>query len=392
MAQDYYKILGVEKGASQDEIKRAFRKLAHAHHPDKGNGNTEKFKEINEAYQVLSDPKRKQQYDNFGHNGYKNAQQYGGAGGPFGGGGNPFGDGVEFNFGGFSAGGGSPFGGDFGDIFSEVFGFGNGQGRSPRRRKGVDIEVQMSIEFEEAVFGVSKKITLEKQDTCNICSGSGAAPGTKISTCSKCHGRGSVTTSSRTIFGNVQSQILCDKCEGEGKVPEVVCSICSGTGVLRRPKVLEVNIPAGIDNGQRIRLQGEGEAGYKGSDPGDLFISIIVKKSKEFQREGQQLLKELPISFTQAALGDKVEVETLDGTIEIKIPAGTQSGKVLRVSGKGVPYINSTRRGDLLITVRVVIPTKLTKKEADIIKQLNDHGGEASKVPEKKDWKSYFGF
>ncbi len=372
MASNYYDILGISKSASAEEIKRAYRKKAHEHHPDKDSGNAEKFKEINEAYQVLSDSAKRQQYDQYGQTfdqaarnggGYQGAPGAGAGfgGNPFGG---DFGQGVEF---------------DLGDIFGDIFG--GRQERGQRVNHGVDLEMGITIEFEEAVFGVEKNLTLEKQDVCKTCSGSGAEPGTKIVTCPKCHGQGQIRTQRRTIFGNIASATTCDRCNGMGKIPESPCHTCNGSGVLRQEKTIMVKIPAGIDDGQRIRVTGEGEAGYRGSRPGDLYLAVKVRAHREFTRDGMNLLKELPISFTQAALGAKPIVKTLDGDIELKIPAGTQSGTVLRASGKGVPNINNPKsRGDLLITARVVIPKKLSKKEKGLLKQLAEERGETVEV------------
>lgn len=384
MAKDLYSILGVTKSASADEIKRAYRKKAHEFHPDKGTGNEEKFKEVNEAYQVLSDATKKQQYDTYGQT-FDQASRGGGAGGSgFGGfgGGNPF---EGFGFGDFSAQGGSAFGGDFGDIFSDLFG--GGQSRQSRRQRGVDLEMPISISFEESMHGVTKTISLEKTDACNVCNGSGAAPDTKVVTCSKCHGQGQILTQRRTVFGVMQQATQCDKCEGDGKIPEVPCSVCGGRGALRRTKTLEVNIPAGIDNGQRIRMQGEGEVGYKGSHFGDLFINVKVQESKDFRRDGFDLYKNLPVSFLQATLGAKIQLDTIDGKIEIKVPAGTQSETVLKVSGKGVPHVNSSKKGDLFLTVRVLVPNKLSKKEKELLSELAKLRGESVEV-DKGFWES----
>ncbi len=370
MAKDYYNILGVSKNSSADEIKRAYRKKAHEFHPDKGGGSPEKFKEVNEAYQVLGDQTKKQQYDTYGetfdqaarNGGYQQQQ-----------GGNPFG--------GFS---GADFGGmefDLGDIFGDMFG--GQQRQQSRRSRGIDLEMGLSINFEEAVFGVEKTLTLEKKDVCKTCSGLGAEPGTKVVTCPKCHGQGQIVTSRRTIFGNIQSRAACDRCEGTGKIPEVPCKTCGGSGSLRQEKTIEVKIPAGIDDGQRVRVSGEGEAGYRGSSPGDLYLSIRVKPHKDFKRDGNNLLKDLPISFTQAALGAKIIVKTLDGDIELKIPGSTQSGTVLKVKSHGVPHLNDPgRRGDLLITTHVVTPAKLSKKEKELLKQLAQERGESVEVDE----------
>lgn len=382
MAKDYYDILGVPKTASEDELKKAYRKLAHKYHPDKGQGNDAKFKEVNEAYQVLSNSEKRSQYDQYGQT-FEDAQRQGGAGpggyGGFGGqGGNPFGG---FGQGGFAE--GVEF--DLGDIFGDIFGS-RGQ-RQARRNRGIDLEMPVTISFEEAIFGVKRTLNLEKKDKCKTCEGSGAKPGTKVVTCPVCHGQGQIRTQRNTIFGAVQSAVACDRCGGDGKIPEVPCETCKGEGIKRQQKTLEVSIPAGIDNGQRIRVNGEGEVGYRGSEPGDLYLSIKVKPHKDFVRDGTTLLVSTPISFTQAALGAKVKVQTLDGEIELKIPAGTQPGKIFKVSGKGAPEVGTNRRGDLLITARVIIPSKLTKKEAELLKEIAESNGETVEV-NKSFWES----
>ena len=383
MAQNYYDTLGVSKSSGGEEIKKAYRKLAHQYHPDKGSGNAEKFKEINEAYQVLSDSQKKQQYDQYGQT-FDQAQRNGGGFGGSAPGGNPFAGfdfGGGFGFGDFSAGDGSAFGGDLGDIFSDFFG--GQQERSSRRNKGIDLEMGLSLTFEEAVFGVEKTLKLEKQDVCKTCGGNGAEKSSKITTCPKCHGQGQIRTTRQTIFGAVASATSCDRCEGTGQIPEKPCHTCGGRGILRQEKTIMVKIPAGIDDSQRIRVAGEGEAGYRGSGSGNLYLVITVKPSKEFTRDGFNLYKELPISFTQASLGAKLLVKTLDGDIELKIPAGTQAGTVFKVKGKGVPHINNpSHRGDLLITARVVVPKKLSKKEKELLKQLAKERGESVEIDE----------
>lgn len=360
MAKNYYDILGISKGASADEIKRAYRKLASEHHPDRG-GEDVKFKEINEAYQVLSDTTKRQQYDTYGQT-FDQAQRQGQG---FGGGFDPFGGGFGFN------GGGVEF--DFGDIFSNIFGGGaGGPENAQRRNRGVDLEMPMKITFEEAVFGVEKEVEIEKKNKCEHCKGGGAEPGHKVITCPKCHGQGSIRSSRRTILGTIQSQVTCDQCNGTGKVPEKPCKECKGSGVKVSKKKIKVQIPAGIDDGQRIRVRGEGEAGYRGSENGDLYILIQVQDSKEFIRDGFDLRKEIWISFTQAALGDTVPVNTVDGEVKIKVPPGTQSGKVFRVADKGVPHLNRSGRGSLYVQVNVKIPEKLSKKQKELIKQLEN--------------------
>ncbi len=360
MAKNYYEILGISKNASADDIRRAYRKLAGEHHPDRG-GNADKFKELNEAYQVLSDTTKRGQYDQYGQT-FDQASRQGGFGG---GGGDPF---AGFDFGGgFGGQGGAEF--DFGDIFSNIFG---GSQNQERRNRGVDLEMPLNITFEEAVFGVEKEISLDKQNTCEKCEGSGAEKNSKIVTCPKCHGQGQIKTMRRTILGNISSAVVCDQCNGAGKVPEKPCTECKGSGVKRGEKKIKISIPAGIDHGQRIRVSGEGEAGYRGSNNGDLYILMNVQPSKQFERKGFNLYAEVPISFAQAALGAQIDVPSLDDQVKIKVPAGTQPGKVFRVSDKGVPHLNRSGRGDLYITVNVYVPEKLSKKQKELIKQLED--------------------
>jgi molecular chaperone DnaJ len=249
----------------------------------------------------------------------------------------------------------------------------------------------LAVDFKEAAFGAVKTIVLEKQDACKICSGSGATPPSKIITCPKCHGQGQIRVQRRTIFGVIQSASICDRCQGQGKIPETACATCRGSGVLRQGKTIEVKIPAGIDNGQRIRVAGEGEAGYRGSSAGDLYLVMQVAPSRDFARDGFDLRKSLPVSFTQASLGSKIIVKTLDGDIELKIPAGTQSGTVFKVKDKGVPHLNHpNRRGDLLITARVITPAKLSRKEKELLKQLAAERGETVQVDPHTNWQDYF--
>lgn len=367
MAQDYYQTLGINKSASADEIKRAYRKLAHQHHPDKGEkGDAEKFKQVNEAYQVLSDPSKRAQYDQFGQafNGARGQSNAGFGGQGFGG----------FDFSGFGGG----MGGfeDAFDMFSDIFGGGAARQQAGRER-GVDLEMELFLTFEEAVFGVEKEVKIEKRDTCPQCDGTGAEPGTKVTTCPKCHGAGQIRTTRRTIFGQMAQVATCDRCEGTGKIAETPCRECSGSGTKRRTKTLQVKIPAGVEDGQRIRISGEGEVGYRGSAPGDLYIRLHVKKHAEFKRQAENIYSEVPISFYQAALGTKVLADTVDGKVELKIPAGTQSGKVFRLKSKGAHILHGSGRGDHFVTVRVVTPTKLSKKEKDALKKLaNEHGEE----------------
>lgn len=367
MAQDYYQTLGVSKSASADEIKKAYRKLAHQFHPDKGAGNEGKFKEVNEAYQVLSDQNKRAQYDQFGQT-FNNAGRNAGAGG-FGG----------FDFSNFAQGFGGVEFDDVFDFFSEGFG---GRRANSRRERGVDLEMELDLTFDEAVFGVEKELTLEKTDACENCKGSGAKPGTKIKTCPKCHGQGQIRITRQTILGPMATAMTCDRCDGSGKVPEEPCETCKGTGRKKRTKTLKVKIPAGILDGQRIRITGEGEVGYKGSNFGDLYLRLHVSTHPQFKREGADVYAEAPISFYQAALGAEIEAATVHGPVKMKVPAGTQSGKVFRLKGHGAPVLNGSGQGDHFVTIHVVTPTKLSKKEKELFKQLAEEKGEAVDIDE----------
>lgn len=345
MAKDYYAILGVPKNASEDEIKRAFRKLAHEHHPDKG-GSEEKFKEINEAYQVLGDKEKRARYDQFGT-----------ADGPAGFGGFPGG-----GFGNFDP---SQFG-DFGDIFDSFFG---GGGRRSRRAKGDDIQVDISLTFKESVFGVAKDIPLNKHSTCERCGGNGAEPGSKMKSCPTCEGKGFTISTQRTILGSVQVRTECATCHGRGEVPEKTCTTCGGEGTVRARKTIRVDIPPGVEEGTQVRVRGEGESIGDQGDPGDLYLRIRVTEDSRFTREGSTIFSEKKIGFTQAALGDSVEVDTVDGKVSMKIPPGTQSGDELRLRGKGVPSRGG--RGDQIVIIKVVTPTKLDRKTRDLLEEAN---------------------
>ncbi len=370
MSKDYYNILGVDKSASQDEIKKAFRKKAHQCHPDKKGGNEAKFKEINEAYQVLGNAKKRAQYDQFG-SAFEHAQAGGGFSGFEG-----FRDFTGFANG-FSAKGGPASGwninvDDLGDIFSnigDVFGFGAGR-RSTRVMQGSDIQVMLTIEFNEAVFGAEKEISLRKTVKCDRCKGNCAEPGSKIETCKVCGGSGRVTRVQRTILGSMQVQMICENCVGEGKTYAQKCSKCSGTGVCQELVKLNVKIPAGIDNGETIRLVGQGEAGEKGAPAGDLYLKIRVNSDPRFKREGYNILSKAEISFTQAALGYKIDIITVDGPVKLKIPEGTQSGRVFRLHSKGVPHLHGRGRGDQLVEVIVRTPAGLNRKQKQALKEM----------------------
>lgn len=362
MGKDYYNILGVDKGASQEEIKKAFRKKAHEYHPDKANGDEAKFKEINEAYQVLGNEQKRKQYDQFG-SAFQNGQAGGGGFGGFEG------------FSGFSNGadGFNINMDDLGDIFGgmgDIFGFGGG--RSGRRQsRGADIQTILTIDFMEAVFGAEKEIKLKKAVVCDKCKGNGAEPGSKIETCKTCGGAGHVTKVQRTILGNMQVQTTCSDCQGEGKTYDKKCSKCGGSGIAQEIVNLKVKIPAGINNGETIRLSGQGEAGQKGASAGDLYIKIRVNSDKNFRREGYDIHTTKEVSFTQAALGDKIEVETVEGVVKLKIPEGTQSGTVFKLKGKGVEKLQGRGKGDHFIEIKIRTPKNLSRKQKDLLKELD---------------------
>lgn len=355
--RDYYDVLGVTKTASADEIKKAFRKAAVKHHPDKDGGDEAKFKEVNEAYEVLKDQQKRQRYDQFGHAGV--GGEAGGAGGNpfegFGGFGN--GQNVHFDFG----------DGGLGDIFGQFFG-GNGQQRGPKR--GRDVETNVTIAFEEAVFGVEKEISLTLDDECSHCHGSTVEPGHSMKTCSTCQGAGQQTRTMNTIFGPIQQAVQCEACNGTGKVPEVVCTVCHGKGTERRKQTIKLKVPAGIDDGATIRLAERGEA-IGGGAKGDLYVHVRVKAHKYFTREGDIILSEEHVSMVDAALGTEIEVATVDGPIRMKVPAGTQSGTDFKLSHHGVPHLRSnSTRGSHIVSVVVDTPTKLTKKQKELLEQF----------------------
>lgn len=353
MSKDYYKILGIEKGASQDEIKKAFRKIAHKYHPDKPTGDEEKFKEANEAYQVLGDEQKRAQYDQFGSGAFDGSGGFGGFNGQgFGG----------FDFSGFQGGAGFE---DLGDIFGDMFG--GGRSRS-RERRGSDIQMDLDLTFEEAVFGVQKDVHLTKQAQCERCGGNGGEPGEGMETCKDCDGNGVVIGVQRTILGNMQTKRTCTTCQGTGEIPKKECTGCHGHGVERTSQTLTVTIPPGVENGAMLRVRGEGEA-IKGGRSGDLFVRLHVPKSKEFIRDGYNLIKEVEIGFTQAALGDTIEVNTVDGPVDLKIPSGTQSGSRFRMRGKGVPH--NRGRGDQFVIVTVVTPKKLSREQKKLLEELD---------------------
>lgn len=362
MGKDYYKTLGIDKSATQEEIKKAFRKLAHQHHPDKAGGDESKFKDINEAYQVLGDAEKRKRYDQFG-SAFEHGQANGS--GPQGYGGfNGYANGFEFNM------------DDLGDIFGglgDMFGFGNGRGRSGggQTRKGGNIHAVLNLDFMEAVFGAEKEISLHKTVKCGHCQGNGAEPGSRIDTCKTCGGTGQVTQMQRTIFGTMQVQTVCADCRGEGKTYAHKCSKCGGSGISKENASFKVKIPAGINNGESIKLSGQGEAGTRGGPAGDLILEIRVSPDQRFQRQGYDILTKIEIGFTQAALGDKAEIDTVDGKLKLKIPEGTQSGTVFRLKEKGVPRLQGRGRGDQLVEVIVRTPKSLSRKQKDLLKELD---------------------
>lgn len=348
--RDYYDVLGVARDASDEEIKRAFRRAAQKHHPDidTSDGAEQRFKELNEAYRVLSDRQRRSAYDMFGHAGVDAAS---GAGGGF-----------EGFGGGF---------GPFGDIFDAFFG-GQPAGSRTRRRvvAGADLRYDLTIEFADAVTGVTREISFPTLVRCPVCEGSGQEPGTQAEACPDCNGTGERRRVSQTILGQMVNITACPRCHGEGKVVSSPCAHCSGDGRVREERTLEVSVPAGIETGQRIALEGQGEAGPRGGPPGDLYVVVTVRDNPELLRRGTELYHELPVTFAQAALGATVEVPTVDGREPLEVPAGTQSGTEIRLRGRGFPRLRGSGRGDLHVIVTVVVPPKLTKKERDLLKQL----------------------
>lgn len=358
--RDYYEVLGVSKTASADEIKKAFRKAAVKYHPDKQGGDEAKFKEVNEAYEVLKDQQKRQRYDQFGHAGV------GGSGGAdgYGAGGNPF-----EGFGGFNGQNVNfDFGDGFGDIFGQFFGGSQQTRRGPKR--GRDVETTLTLTFDQAVFGVEENITLDMDDECSHCHGTTVEPGHSMKTCPTCKGAGQQTRVMNTIFGQIQQAVTCEACNGTGKVPEKVCTVCHGKGTERRKQTMTLKVPAGIDDGATIRLKEHGEA-VGGGARGDLYVHIRVKAHKKFTREGDIILSEEHITMVDAALGTEIDVETVDGVVTMKVPAGTQSGTDFKLSNHGVPHLRGNSRGAHIVSVIVDTPTKLSKKQKELLEQFN---------------------
>ena len=361
--RDFYEVLGVEKTASADEIKKAYRKAAMKYHPDRNPGDKEaeaKFKEAGEAYEVLSDDDKRSRYDQFGHQGVDPNFNpgFGGFGGGFGGG---------SGFGGF---------GDFGDIVSDVFGGGASRSSAQNApRRGENVASRLELTFEEAAFGVEKEVSATRIENCAKCSGSGSADGA-VDTCTRCGGSGQIRTTQNFMGMAMQSTSPCPACSGRGKVIKTPCTTCKGKGKVRRTQKIKVKVPAGVDEGQMVRVHGEGNVGTNGGPAGDLLVEILIKRHKLFERDGADVMCELPISFTQAALGATIEIPTLDGKVSYEIPEGTQTGTTFRLRDKGIPYVNNrSRRGDQLVTVVVETPTRLNREQKELLRQFEESLG-----------------
>ncbi|NGY84267.1 molecular chaperone DnaJ [Bacillus megaterium] len=360
--RDYYEVLGISKSATKDEIKKAYRKLSKQYHPDinKAEDAADKFKEVKEAYEVLSDDQKKAQYDQFGHT-------------------DP-----NQGFGGFG-GGGSDFGGfGFEDIFSSIFG-GGGRRRDPNApRQGADLQYTMTLSFEEAVFGKETTIEIPREETCETCHGSVAQPGTKVDKCSHCNGSGQLNVEQNTPFGRVVNRRACHHCTGTGKIIKDKCATCHGDGKVTKRRKINVKIPAGVDDGQQLRVSAQGEPGVNGGPPGDLYVVFHVRTHEFFERDGDDIYCEMPLTFAQAALGDEVEVPTLHGKVKLKIPAGTQTGTKFRLKGKGVANVRGYGQGDQHIHVRVVTPTKISEKQKQLLREFAELSGQEA-VDEQHD-------
>jgi len=353
MDKDYYNVLGVAKDASSTDIKKAYYKLAHKYHPDKG-GDEKKFKEVNEAYQVLSNKSKKQQYDQFGQN-FERA------------------GGFQQGFGGFEGFNSADFGSiNVEDIFGDIFGFGQ-RGRKKNANQGRDIEVNIEISLKDALKGIKKNISIPKLMSCSRCQGTGAEPGTKLKECVTCRGEGQVQQIKKTIFGSFTTYIVCPECHGEGRIPEKPCNVCKGEGRIKGKEDIEVLIPAGIDSNQMIKIKGKGEAGRRSGKHGDLYIRVFVLPDSRFTRRGDNLYLNVPISFSMACMGGTTEITDLEGKkISLKVPQATESGKVFRISGKGIPHFSSFSKGDLYVKLKIEIPKKLSKEQKELLNKLKE--------------------
>lgn len=370
--RDYYEVLGISKGASEDEIKKAYKKMARKYHPDLNPDNKEaeeKFKEVNEAYEVLSDPDKKARYDQYGHAG------------------------VDPNFGAGGAGFDGSFDfGDLGDIFGSFFGggFGGGRRTNPNApQRGESIRMSLAISFEEAAFGCEKAVTVDRMEQCGTCRGNGCAPGTTPEICPDCHGTGQVQVRRQTPMGVFATTSPCTKCGGKGKIIHQPCKECHGTGAVRKRKTIQASIPAGIDNGQTISIRGQGHAGINGGPAGDLLITITVRPHELFRREGTSVLCEAPITFAQAVLGAELEIPTIDGKVKYDLPEGTQSGTTFRLKGKGIPAINGRGRGDQYVTVYIETPRNLNKEQKEALKKFAESVGDNNYEERKKFFKKF---
>lgn len=350
--RDYYEVLGLSKGASKDEIKKAYRKLSKKYHPDinKEANASEKFKEISEAYETLSDDQKRANYDQFGHS--DPTQGFGGGG---------------FNASGF---------GGFEDIFNTFFGGGSRRRDPNAPRQGADLQYTMGLSFEEAVFGKETDIEIPREENCDTCKGTGAKPGSKIETCSHCHGSGQLNIEQDTPFGKIVNRRVCHHCNGTGKFIQEKCGTCAGAGKVKKRRKIHVKIPAGIDDGQQMRVSGQGEPGINGGPPGDLFVVFHVREHEFFERDGDDIYCEMPITFVQAALGDEIEVPTLHGKVKLKIPAGTQTNTKFRLKGKGVPNVRGYGVGDQHLHVKIITPTKLTEKQKQLLREFAEISGQ----------------
>lgn len=363
--RDYYEVLGVTKSASADEIKKAYRRAAVQHHPDKESGDETKFKEVSEAYEVLKDENKRQRYDQFGHAGVGSSAAGNGYGSGFGGGTQGF----HVDLGDLG----------LGDIFESFFGGGRQQRRGAQVNRGRDVETDVTLTFEESIFGLEMPLALNLDDECSHCKGTTVEPGYELKTCDICHGTGQEVRVMQTILGNIQQAMTCSKCGGRGKIPEKVCSVCNGKGVERRRKEMNIKIPPGINDGATIRLRGYGEAPRGGTgEHGDLYVNVRVKAHKKFTREGDLILSDETISMIEAALGTTIKVETVDGPITMKVPAGTQSGTDFKLSGHGVPHLRGEARGAHIVRVLVETPKKLSKRQKELLEALAQESGHST--------------
>lgn len=365
--RDYYEVLGISRSATEQEIKKAYRKKAMEYHPDRNPDNKEaeeKFKEVNEAYEVLSDAEKRKTYDQFGHAGF---DTHSGFSGGF--------DGADFS--------------DLGDIFGSVFGDMFGGGMRQRRngpKRGADLRYTVNVTFEEAAFGTDKEVTIRREEECDVCHGTGAKPGTHSKTCPTCHGSGQVSQQVKTPFGVMMQTVTCSSCHGEGEIIEERCSKCGGRKTIPGKKTVSVKVPAGIEDGTMLRMSGQGQPGEKGGPRGDLLVQIRVQPHSIFERDGNTVWMEFPISFTQAALGDEIEVPTLDGKVKYKIPEGTQTGTIFRLKGKGIPYMKHGGRGDQKVRVKVEVPRKLTEKQKELLRAYAQECGDYVTEESKGFW------